>query len=64
MKNNITRLEERSTKQIFYANETDFFTVQFNDESTSTNTSSYNENSECIMNFIIDFNLLDVLERM
>lgn len=56
MKNNITRLEERSTKQIFYANETDFFTVQFNDESTSTNTSSYNENSECIMNFIIDFN--------
>ena len=26
MKNNITRLEERSTKQVCYANETDFFT--------------------------------------
>ena len=57
MNNNITRLDQRSTKQIFYANETDFFKIKFNGGTTSSsNTSSYNFGSGCRMNFKIDFN--------
>lgn len=55
MNNNITRLDEKSTKQVFYANETNFFKIQFNNKtSSSSNQVSFNYGGR--MNFMINFN--------
>ena len=45
MNNNKIRLDEKSTKQVFYANETNFFKVNFNGGTPSTDGTkvSFNE---------------------
>ena len=56
MNNNKTRLEKKSTSQIFYANETNFFKVQYNNiDSMNGDKVLFNMGGR--MNFMINFNL-------
>ena len=55
MENNRERLDIKSTRQTFYAGETDFFDVQFNDGTHSSDGTQYTITNFGRMNFKIDF---------
>ena len=55
MNNNKTRLDERSTKQIFYANETNFFKTNFNGSTTSSDGTQAVFDAGDRINFMVNF---------
>ena len=55
MNNHKTRLDERSTKQIFYADQTNFFKINYNGATTSSDGTQATFTSSGRVNFLVDF---------
>ena len=55
MNNHKTRLDERSTKQIFYADQTSFFKINYNGATTSSDGTQATFTSSGRVNFLVDF---------